>query len=88
MDKPTSKQKQIPHNLPIRIQPFVDREKEIHEVTQALLDPHIPIVTVTGIGGVGKTALALEVAYHLLEQGQFAGGICWLNCHRHRRRSA
>ncbi|HID61487.1 MAG TPA: tetratricopeptide repeat protein, partial [Anaerolineae bacterium] len=80
MDNLASEQKQIPHNLPVSPQPFVDREKEIREVTQALLDPYIPLVTVTGIGGIGKTALAQEVAHRLLEQGQFAGGICWLDC--------
>lgn len=80
MDKPISEEKRIPHNLPARIQTFVDREKEIQQVTHALLDPYIPMVTVTGIGGIGKTALALEVTHRLLEQGQFAGGICWLDC--------
>jgi tetratricopeptide (TPR) repeat protein len=80
MDQPTLEEKHFSHNLPTRIQPFVDREQELQQVSQALLDPDIPIVTIVGIGGIGKTALALEVAYRLLEQSQFAGGICWLDC--------
>ncbi|MBK9231280.1 MAG: hypothetical protein IPO15_10565 [Anaerolineae bacterium] len=30
--------------------------------------------------GVGKTALALETAYRLLDENAFPGGVCWLNC--------
>ncbi len=80
MGDPTSGQRPIPNNLPARVQPFVDREEELQQVTQALFDPDIPIVTIAGMAGIGKTTLALEVAYRLLEQGQFVGGICWLNC--------
>ncbi len=82
MEELTSEEKRTPHNLPARPQPFVDRDSEIQEVTRALLDPDIPIVTLVGTYGVGKTALALEVAHRLLEQGQFAGGICGLDCRR------
>ena len=70
----------VANNLPTKVEPFVNRERELAEVSHALLDPDIPIVTVTGMAGVGKTALALEVAHRLLEQGQFPGGICWLDC--------
>lgn len=75
-----SRGKPIPHNLSLRDQSFVDREQELKQVSQALLDPHIPIVTIVGAAGIGKTALALELVYRLLEQGQFAGGICWVYC--------
>jgi tetratricopeptide (TPR) repeat protein len=75
-----SRGKPIPHNLPPRDQLFVDREREIEQISQALLDPHIPIVTIAGLAGIGKTTLALEVAHRLLDQERFAGGICWVYC--------
>ncbi len=58
---------------------IIGRGKELEGVTTALLDPDIPIVTLVGAAGVGKTVLALAVAYHLWEQGEFAGGVVWLN---------
>jgi tetratricopeptide (TPR) repeat protein len=73
-------EKPILNNLPPRVRTFVDREEEIARVTKFLLDPHVPIVNIVGLAGVGKTALALEVAHLLLEQGQFPGGVCWVYC--------
>ena len=49
-----------PHNLPADVSTFVGRASEIAEI-EALLDRH-RVVTLTGVGGVGKTRLALEVA--------------------------
>jgi tetratricopeptide (TPR) repeat protein len=52
------------HNLPPRNE-FVGRKDEIEKVHQALLSrPHI--ISIDGIGGVGKTALALEIAHECL----------------------
>ncbi len=68
------------NNLPPLPEPgFVGREKEVDEIVAALLDPDIPIVTLVGSGGIGKTALALAVAHRLRERGEFPGGIVWLN---------
>jgi tetratricopeptide (TPR) repeat protein len=58
---------------------IIGREKELEGVITALLDPDIPIVTLLGLAGTGKTALALAVAHRLREQGEFSGGIVWLN---------
>jgi LuxR family glucitol operon transcriptional activator len=61
---------QIPHNLP---QPeygtFVGRQKELAKVRE-LLSPtsrHF-LVTIDGVGGVGKSALALEIAHSYLRE--------------------
>lgn len=63
------------HNLPARLTGFFGRQAEVEQVRQAL-DAH-RLVTVTGIGGVGKTQLCLEVARHQLSQKCPADGI-WL----------
>ncbi|HWN31545.1 MAG TPA: BTAD domain-containing putative transcriptional regulator [Pseudonocardia sp.] len=49
-------------NLPRRATSFVGRAREIRDVTAALAGT--PLVTLTGVGGVGKSRLALEVAGH------------------------
>ncbi|MDX1690378.1 MAG: adenylate/guanylate cyclase domain-containing protein [Acidimicrobiia bacterium] len=49
-----------PNNLPVQLTSFIGRERELAEVLE-LLDQH-RIVTLTGVGGVGKTRLALQAA--------------------------
>ncbi len=76
----SSTEKTIVNNLPTRVSPFVNREGEIARVIKLLLDPYIPIVSIVGLAGVGKSALALEVAHRLMEQEQFSDGLCWAYC--------
>jgi predicted ATPase/DNA-binding SARP family transcriptional activator len=48
-----------PHaDVPRRTTSFIGREQELRRVTAALREA--PLVTLTGVGGVGKTRLALE----------------------------
>jgi predicted ATPase/class 3 adenylate cyclase len=49
-----------PGNLPVQRTAFVGRETDLAEVRAALDDASV--VTLTGVGGVGKTRLALQVA--------------------------
>ncbi|MGY4785938.1 protein kinase domain-containing protein [Rhodococcus opacus] len=58
-------------NLPLELTSFVDRRLEVRE-TRKLLGLS-RAVTLTGIGGVGKTRLALRVAEN--ERRAFAGGV-------------
>lgn len=51
-----------PHNLPPVYDPFVGREKERREIHALLDEPATRLVTLLGMGGVGKSRLALEVA--------------------------
>jgi predicted ATPase/class 3 adenylate cyclase len=51
--------------LPVQLTSFVGRERETEEVC-ALLGAH-RLVTLTGLGGTGKTRLALQVAAELAE---------------------
>jgi len=60
-------------NLPDEPTPFIGREREIAQVVHLLQQPHVRLVTLTGMGGTGKTRLALQVAGHVLTQ--FEDGI-------------
>ena len=53
------------HNLPAPRSSFVGREPEIEEVKRELAMRRL--LTLTGVGGSGKTRLALEVARALVE---------------------
>jgi predicted ATPase/class 3 adenylate cyclase len=50
----------FPGNLPLQLSSFVGREREVERVAAALSEGRV--VTLTGVGGVGKTRLALQVA--------------------------
>jgi hypothetical protein len=63
----------MPGNLPVQPTSFVGRSSEVRDVSEALGRAHL--VTVTGVGGVGKTRLAIQVAADLLPT--FADG-AWL----------
>lgn len=63
-----------PHaGLPRRATSFIGREGDVDGVRAALAEG--PLVTLTGVGGVGKTRLALEVAAR--EEEHFSDGV-WL----------
>jgi predicted ATPase len=54
----------FPSNLPAQPGPFVGRDEELAEVIGAVEMSRV--VTLTGVGGVGKTRLALQAAAELL----------------------
>jgi predicted ATPase/DNA-binding winged helix-turn-helix (wHTH) protein len=64
-----------PHNLPPERSSFVGRAAEVAAVRQALA-AHA-LVTLTGIGGSGKTRLALQVG--ALELARFADGVFFVD---------
>ena len=62
-----------PNNLPVQLTSFIGREKEMAEVKRLLGLRRL--LTLTGLGGCGKTRLAIQVAAELLEE--FPDGV-WL----------
>ncbi len=56
----------IPNNLSENLYPIIGRKKEITEIKKLLRQSGIRLITLTGIGGVGKTSLAKAVAHDLL----------------------
>lgn len=62
------------NNIPRQLSSFVGRERELAAVTGLLRTTRL--VTLTGAGGCGKTALALRVATELL--GSYRDGAWWV----------
>ncbi|MEM7112315.1 MAG: BTAD domain-containing putative transcriptional regulator [Chloroflexota bacterium] len=66
----------IPHNLPPQPDLLLGREREAAQLLQAI--PQQQLVTLHGVGGVGKSVLALNVVHQLLDtvaRQQFPDGV-------------
>ena len=49
-------------NLPAQVSPFVGRDAELGDLTHLLETPDVRLVTILGVGGMGKTQLAVALA--------------------------
>ncbi len=63
----------VPNNLPVQLTSFVGRDREMAEVKRLLASTRL--LTLTGMGGTGKTRLSLQVAADVGER--FEDGV-WL----------
>jgi tetratricopeptide (TPR) repeat protein len=72
-------QPEPPHNLPLSgAKEFVGRQQELEQLHQQLqATARVAISTVTGMGGIGKTELALRYGWKYRQQS-YPGGVCWL----------
>ena len=68
---------QVPPDAPT----FVGRDTELREIEHALFNPAVGrICCLLGLGGVGKTALAIHAAYRL--RARFPHGVLWADLQR------
>jgi len=65
-----------PFEAPPKPVTFVNREAELRTVIQAL-DSDISVIQIVGMGGIGKTALALKVVYEIRDR--FPDGVLWIS---------
>jgi predicted ATPase/DNA-binding SARP family transcriptional activator/Tfp pilus assembly protein PilF len=62
-----------PSALPVAPTPLIGQERALAEITALVRQDHARLVTLTGVGGVGKTRLALRAAAEL--DSAFADGV-------------
>jgi len=67
--------KQVPNNLPQQMTSFLGRERELDEVKGLLSG--VRLVTLLGMGGLGKTRLSLQVAAESMHR--FVDGVWFLD---------
>lgn len=51
-----------PHNLPAESSPLIGRSLELQQLANLLENPACRLITIVGLGGIGKTRLALAAA--------------------------
>ncbi|MCF3130033.1 tetratricopeptide repeat protein [Streptomyces olivochromogenes] len=73
-------------SLPAPVRGFVGRRREVDALLRAL-DPvasargAVLVSAVAGLGGIGKTALALQAAHEAQHRGLFPAGVVFLDLH-------
>ncbi len=63
-------------NLPVPATPFIGRDDEVEALAAQLRRVDVPLLTLTGPGGTGKTRLALQAAAEAAES--FPDGTWWV----------
>jgi predicted ATPase/class 3 adenylate cyclase len=66
----------LPGNLPLQVSSFIGRARELGQTAAALSEARV--VTLIGVGGVGKTRLALQVAEQVLPRFGDGAWLCEL----------
>jgi len=64
------------YNLPQQSTRFIGRQNELTNLVTQLASENCRLISLVGLGGIGKTRLALELA--TLEQHNFNDGVCFV----------
>lgn len=77
---PVQRKRVVLHHLPAQLTRKVAREAELDHIHKTLLDPNCRLLTLTGMGGIGKTRLCVEAAERLAEAAdEFRDGIYFVS---------
>ena len=70
----------FPHNLPLMMTSFHGRFHELNQIQENLLSSHCRLFSLIGLGGIGKSRLALAAARQIVESQPvlFADGVYWV----------
>lgn len=68
------------HNLPSQLTSFVGRQEELRRMIGLLNDPACRLISVIGPGGIGKTRLAIQTGFQILEENArlLPDGVCFV----------
>ncbi len=76
--EPAAEPPGIPSNLPLQLSSFIGRESEGREIAERLHGPaRVRLLTLSGAGGIGKTRLAVQAGFQLLEH--YPAGVWFLD---------
>jgi predicted ATPase/DNA-binding CsgD family transcriptional regulator len=75
-EQPGHSQREVVWKVPSPFTPLIGREQDVTSVCVLLSRPEVRLLTLLGVGGIGKTRLSIQVANHMRDR--FADGVCFV----------
>jgi predicted ATPase/transcriptional regulator with XRE-family HTH domain len=70
----------LPLPLPLPLTPLLGREEEVEAIIAQLQSPHVRLLALLGMGGIGKTRLAIDCARRIAQMPDvFADGVVYVS---------